>query len=126
MSGPELEKVDPSLALQRDFARIAKGTTAHIKKMRQDIIYTDGVLPTKIKILGALLWSISARCEPCVAGYAEQARKYEVTEEELGEFLALASTMGGCVGETWALKAYKAFKESFTSKDQAENQDCCH
>ena len=49
-----------------------------------------------------------------------------VSEAEVGEILAVASTMGGCVGEMWALKAWKAYKD-FAS-GQVANQDepsCC-
>lgn len=123
----EETKLDPALELMRDFAKVAKGTTAHIQKMRQDVIYSDGIVPAKFKILGALLWSICARCEPCIRWYVQQAVKRGVSEQELGEYLAVASTMGGCVGEMWALKAFEAFKHP-ASKDTPTDQDtgCCH
>ncbi|MER3413937.1 MAG: hypothetical protein C4341_06820 [Armatimonadota bacterium] len=68
--------------------------------MRQKALYADDAPPSKFKVLGALLWSISSRCEPSVKYYAAKAREVGVTQEELGELCALASTMGGCVGET--------------------------
>lgn len=123
----ETKNTDHAADLMRDFAKIAKGTTAHIQKMRQDVIYSDGAITAKMKILAALLWSISARCEPCVRWYAQAAAKHEVSEQELGEFLAVASTMGGCVGETWALKAfseYRDFKSGKTSLSH-EPEACC-
>lgn len=107
----DTKKIDPALELMRDFSKIAKGTTAQIQKMRQDAIYSDGAVPAKFKALGALLWSISARCEPCIKWYVQQSVKFGASEQELGEYLAVASTMGGCVGEMWALKAYKTFKD---------------
>jgi AhpD family alkylhydroperoxidase len=119
----EENKTDSALQLMRDFAKIAKGTTAHIQKMRQDVIYSDGAVPAKFKVLSALLWSISARCEPCVRWYAQRAASDGVSEQELGEFLAIASTMGGCVGEMWALKAYEAFRSPRGS--EAEQETCC-
>ena len=115
-----LANIDPSLALLGRFAKISKGTTANIKKMRETTIYADGEFPAKVKVLAAMLWSVSARCEPCVEYYAAKAKEFGTTEAELGEFLALASTMGGCVGETWALKAYKAFTDT-----AADDSTCC-
>ncbi len=79
--------------------------------MRQEAIFTDGKVPARYKVLAAALWAVSARCEPCVKFYIQQAAKLGVTEEELGEFLAVGSTMGGCVGEMWALKAYGAYRQ---------------
>jgi AhpD family alkylhydroperoxidase len=118
------KNTDLHTKLMKDFARIAKGTTAHIQKMRQDVIYTDGAVAAKWKALGALLWSISARCEPCLEWYVQQAVKAGATEAEFGEFLAVASTMGGCVGEMWALKAYKAFKDGGAMGGGSE-PSCC-
>lgn len=49
-----------------------------------------------------------------------------VSEAEVGEILAVASTMGGCVGEMWALKAWKAYKDFIGG--HAAHQDepgCC-
>lgn len=122
----ETKKVDSALELMRDFAKVAKGTTAHIQKMRQDVIYSDGAVPAKYKALGSLLWSISARCEPCIKWYVQQAVKQGTNEQELGEFLAVASTMGGCVGEMWALKAYKAYKDGQQGpKEDLPEPSCC-
>ncbi|CAM2881336.1 carboxymuconolactone decarboxylase family protein [Legionella anisa] len=67
-----------------------------------------------------MVCGINARCEPCLTYYALQAKTLGTREEELGEVLAVVSTMGGCVGEMWALKAYKAFKEQDTMLDE-----CC-
>lgn len=102
--------INPPYDLFGQYAKIAKGTTANLKKMREAAIYTDGRIPARLKSLAAMLWSISARCEPCITHYAAKAKELGATEEELGEFLALATTMGGCVGETWAVKAYAAYK----------------
>ena len=123
----ETKNTDHAANLMRDFAKIAKGTTAHIQKMRQDVIYSDGTITAKVKVLAALLWSISARCEPCVRWYAQTAAKHEVSEQELGEFLAVASTMGGCVGETWALKAFEAYQgvKGGGASSSSEPESCC-
>jgi AhpD family alkylhydroperoxidase len=76
--------------------------------MRQGNIYADGALSGKTKTLMAVLWSVAVRCEPCVRYYAHKASDLGVTEAELGEVCALATTMGACVAETWALKAFAA------------------
>lgn len=93
------------------FARVTKGTTGQLERMRHAAIAADGAFPPKVKALAAMLWSIAARCEPCIAHYARQARAAGATEAEAGEFLALAGTLGGCVGETWARKAFAVFIE---------------
>lgn len=91
------------------FERITKGTAGHIEHMRQAAIYAEGAFAPKVKALAAMLWSIAERCEPCVEHYARRARALGATEAEAGEFLALAGTLGGCLGETWARKAFIAF-----------------
>ncbi|HAU1718440.1 TPA: carboxymuconolactone decarboxylase family protein [Legionella pneumophila] len=91
-----------------------------MQQLRQQVIFKDGVLPAKTKALIAMVSGINARCEPCLSYYALQAKALGATEPELGEVLAVVSTMGGCVGEMWALKAYKAFKEQDTPLDA-----CC-
>ena len=78
----------------------------------------------KYKVLGAVLWAINAKCEPCIRFYVQQATKSGVSEEELGEFLAVGATMGGCVGEMWALKAYKAYKD-IASGNLTQDESCC-
>ncbi|WP_266170114.1 carboxymuconolactone decarboxylase family protein [Dyella subtropica] len=121
-----LKTIDPALDLMGEFAKVTKGATQHIQQMRQAAIFTDGALPARQKALAAMLWSISARCEPCIAFYVQQAVTRGATEEELGEVLAIAATMGGCVGEMWALKAYKAYKD-FTGGEAAPQTEpsCC-
>lgn len=96
---------------------------SHVEQMRQATLYVDGVLSARTKVLAALLWSVSARCEPCVAHYARKAVELGASKEELAEMLAVASTMGGCVGETWALKAFAAVRASGASTTDA--QACC-
>lgn len=100
------------------------GAASHIEQMRQVVLYTDGVLSSRTKVMGALLWSVSARCEPCVTHYARKAIELGATKEELSEMLAVASVMGGCVGETWALKALAAAKPADNS-DGPRAESCC-
>ena len=115
-----LNQIDPALSLMGEFSKINCGTTQKIQQMRQDVIFKDGHLSAKLKALIAALWGVSARCEPCLEYYVLKAKELGATEKELGEVLAIASTMGGCVGEMWALKAYKAFKENNESP-----KSCC-
>lgn len=113
------ETQDSELAALREFGEISHGTTRHLKFMRQEAIFSDGALPARLKALTAALWSVSARCEPCIRFYMQKAHELGATREEIGEMLAIASTMGGCVGETWAVKAYSAVR------DKLPEAACC-
>jgi AhpD family alkylhydroperoxidase len=119
-----IKEIDPALDLMKEFAKVTGGTVALIEQMRKKAIFTDGVIPKKYKVLTAMIWAISARCEPCFKYYVQKASEFGASEEELGEFLAVASTMGGCVGEMWALKAYKAFKDG-SGKAFSSDEHCC-
>lgn len=122
----DYKKIDPALELMKEFSKVTNGMPALIDQMRQKAIFSEGKVPKKFKILTAMIWAISARCEPCFKYYIQQAIKAEATEAELGEFLAIASTMGGCVGEMWALKAYSAFKKNDETPDSgAQDEHCC-
>jgi alkylhydroperoxidase/carboxymuconolactone decarboxylase family protein YurZ len=57
--------------------------------------------------------------------YVQQAVTLGATETELGEALAVASTMGGCVGEMWALKAYKAYKDFIGGQTVMQAEPSC-
>lgn len=115
----DLKTTDPALDAMKDYSKVSSGTAPLIHKMRRKALYSDGVLSAKIKVLAAMLWSVSARCEPCVKYYAQKAVEHGATREELGEMLAVASTMGGCVGETWAVKAFAA------ALDDDADPECC-
>ncbi|MCK8653291.1 hypothetical protein [Ralstonia sp. RRA.1] len=53
--------------------------------------------------------------------------KLGATEHEVGEVLAVASTMGSCVGEMWALKAFKAYADLSDGEATPEAEpNCCH
>jgi AhpD family alkylhydroperoxidase len=122
----ELTDIDPALGLMAEFGELTKGTARHLNRMRQETIFTDGAVPARLKTLGALLWAISARCEPCLKFYVHQAVRLGATQEEVGETLAVASTMGGCVGEMWALKAFKAYKDCCSGDGlEAAEPSCC-
>lgn len=122
------QTVDPVPDSLTGFARVTHGTTRHIRQMREAAIFADGAISARHKALAAMLWSISARCEPCIAYYVQQAATRGAGEAEVGEMLAVASTMGGCVGEMWALKAWKAYQD-FASGHAAHDHDeaphCC-
>lgn len=106
------------------FSKLTHASTAHLHKLRTTTIYHDGIIPAKLKVLGAVLWSVSARCEPCVNYYAREAVNRGVTESEFAEFLAVATAMGGCVGETWAVKAYRAFLGVEDGTADVSDEDC--
>ena len=107
MTVKDLKSIDTALGLMSEFAKVSCGTSAKVQQMRQDAIFTEGNLPTKLKALVACMWGISARCEPCLKFYMQKAKELGATEKEVGEMLAIALVMGGCVGEMWALKAYR-------------------
>jgi AhpD family alkylhydroperoxidase len=122
MKTSELKDIDPALGLMAEFSKVSYGTSRHIQAMRDEAVFTDGVLPARVKALAAALWGISARCEPCLAFYMRQARELGATDAEIGEILAVAAAMGGCVGEMWALKAFRAVSDE---PEAAENDTCC-
>lgn len=104
----DLTEIDPALSALPRFARVTNGSTRQVDEMRRQHLYTDGALLAKVKILMALLWSVNSRCEPCIKYYALKAKEAGATETELGETLAVGTTMGACVAETWAVKAFAA------------------
>lgn len=118
-------EIDPAFDLMAEFGKLTQHTTRHLAQMRQDAVFSEGVLSVRVKALAALLWSIAARCEPCIKFYAQQAVEHGANERELGEMLAVASTMGGCVGETWALKAFKAYRDCAEGKAATESDPGC-
>jgi len=120
MNTQDLKVIDPALGLMGEFSKLTGNTAVHVQKMRQEAVFTDGVLPAKVKVLAAALWGICARCEPCLKFYIIKARELGATDREIGEILAVASAMGGCVGEMWALKAYQAAKG-----DSEPKEACC-
>lgn len=121
-----LTDIDPALALISEFGKLTKGAAKHIDQMREEAIFSDGALPARLKALAATLWAISARCEPCFKFYLQRAVQLGATEAEIGEFLAIASAMGGCVGEMWAMKAFKAYRELVNGESQeSDNAACC-
>lgn len=109
------KKIDPAYGHLKEFSKVRLGAMALIHKMREEVIFKDGALEVKYKALIAALWGVSMRCELCLTYYMLKAKELRITEAEVGEAFSIASTRGGCVGEAWALKAYKAFKEDDVS-----------
>ena len=107
-SAMKLTEIDPALGALPRFGRASNGSTAQVHEMRRRHLYGDGALSAKTKVLMALLWSVNSRCEPCIRYYAQSANELGASEAELGEALAVATTMGACVAETWAVKAFAA------------------
>ena len=105
------KKIDSAYENLKEFSKIELGTTALIHKMREEVIFKDEALRAKDKALIAALWDVSMLCELCLTNYILKAKELGATKVEAGEVLAIGSTMGGCVGETWTLKAYQAYKE---------------
>jgi AhpD family alkylhydroperoxidase len=124
----KISEIDPALGQIKSFNKITAGVADRIQEMRSKYIFSNGAVEAKHKAMSAALWSISSRCEPCITYYVQQAVKLGATEAELGEYLAIAGTMGGCVGEMWALKAYVAFQNlQAHSENQVEAAEhCCN
>ncbi len=120
MDTKDLKSIDKALGLMGEFGKLSHGTSQKINAMRQEAIFTDGEIPARVKALSATLWGVCARCEPCLKYYILKAKELGATEAEVTEMLSIASAMGGCVGEMWALKAYQAYKEGGTT-----DEGCC-
>jgi len=115
-----IESIDPALGYLADFNKAALGVSHDIQALRKKTIFTDGTFDVKTKALMAMICGINERCEPCLTYYVLEAKKRGLTQQELGEALAVVATMGGCVGEMWALKAFKAYRE------EGNGQSRCH
>jgi len=120
MSTKDLKSIDSALGLMAEFGKLSHGTSKNINAMREEAIFSDGQISAKLKALVATLWGVSVRCEPCLKYYVLKAKELGATETEVTEMLSVASAMGGCVGEMWALKAYQAYKEGGTA-----DVSCC-
>ncbi|MDX1461026.1 MAG: carboxymuconolactone decarboxylase family protein [Xanthomonadales bacterium] len=108
------------------FSRVARSTVSHVTRMREETLFRDGEIDAKTKVMAAMLWSVSVRCEPCLEFYARKARELGATEAEIGEMLSIAPAMGACVGETWAVKAFAAASgEGSEGGTETNGNDCC-
>ncbi len=107
-----------------EMRRLSPKVTGGLVRMRQET-YRNGAVPAKYKLLTALAISIAIRCEPCIRAYVRMAHEKGITQEELIEFLEVAMTMQGCLGEEWALKAYAAYKGCISGDQPATETACC-
>ena len=124
-----VEKKDSDLEFSRRSSKVI-GALNRLKKYA----YDDGVIPSKIKILTALTIAIVTKCEPCIKSYVKMAYEKGVTKDELVEILNVSIAMQGCVGHTWALKAYHEFlklankasdNNDATDTDTNDEYSCC-
>lgn len=111
-------------SLYTEFRKLNPKVTGGLIRMRGET-FRDASVPAKYKILAALVVVIVTKCEPCIRGYTKMAFQKGVTQDELIEFLNVAITEGGCPGETWAMKAFQAYKELEEGKE-IEEELCCN
>lgn len=117
-------KVPVSDPLLTEFRRLSPKVTGGILRARE-AAFESGMVLSKTKLLAALAVSIVLRCEPCIRAYVQQAVDQGATQEELIEFLNVAMALQGCPGETWAIKAYRLYKEIILGRPQKEAESCC-
>ncbi|UCC41437.1 MAG: carboxymuconolactone decarboxylase family protein [Candidatus Aminicenantes bacterium] len=106
-----------------EFRKLSPKVPGVLFRMREDT-FKDSSVPGKYKILAALVAVVVTKCEPCLRAYTKMAFQDGATQDELVEFLNVAITEGGCPGETWALKAFQAYKELEQGKEIKEEL-CC-
>jgi AhpD family alkylhydroperoxidase len=109
--------------LYTELRKLSPKVTGGLIRMREET-FKDASVPAKYKILAALVAVVVTKCEPCIRGYTKMAFQKGITQDELIEFLNVAITEGGCPGETWALKAFQAYKELEQGKE-IEEELCC-
>ncbi len=107
-----------------ELRRLSPKVTGGIMRMREEA-YREKAVPAKYKLLAAMSISIALRCEPCIEAYVKMACDKGVSQEEFIEFLEVAMTMQGCLGEEWALKAYEAYKGHVTGQKVIDTAGCC-
>lgn len=108
-----------------ELRRLSLKVTGALLRMRQET-YRDAAVAAKYKLLAAMVVSIAVRCEPCIRASVQMAVETGILQEELIEFLEVAMTMQGCLGEGWALKAFAAFKECVRGQQLADTTYCAH
>jgi len=110
-------------SLYTELRKLSPKVTGGLVRMRKET-FRDASVPSKYKILAALVAVVITKCEPCIRAYTKMAFQAGVTQNELVEFLNVAMTEGGCPGEQWALKAYQTYKELLQGKE-VEEEVCC-
>ena len=106
-----------------EFRKINPKVTGSLIRMRE-ATFKDDAVPSKFKVLAALVAVVITKCEPCIRGYTKMAYQAGTTMEELVEFLNVAITEGGCPTEQWALKAFQVYKDLQQGK-VVEEEICC-
>jgi AhpD family alkylhydroperoxidase len=109
--------------LYTELRKLSPKVTGGLIRMREET-FKDASVPAKYKILAALVAVVVTKCEPCIRGYTKMAFQKGITQDELIECLNVAITDGGWPGETWALKAFQAYKELEQGKE-IEEELCC-
>jgi len=92
-------------------------------RMREET-FRDAAVPSRYKVLAALVAVVVTKCEPCLRAYTKMAFQAGATREELLEFLNVAVTEGGCPGEQWALRALETY-EAMEAGEKVEEELCC-
>lgn len=108
----------------KDWRKFIPEVTGSLVKMRQKA-YSDGSIKAKHKFLMALGMAITAKCEPCIKAYVDKAKAADVSADELKELLEVAVAFSGCVGEQWAIKAWKYWNNDNDKETNVNMNECC-
>ncbi|TET70643.1 MAG: carboxymuconolactone decarboxylase family protein [Candidatus Aminicenantes bacterium] len=109
--------------LYTSFRKLSPKVTGGLVRMREDTFKDaskDASVPAKYKILASFVAVVVTKCEPCLRAYTKMAFQAGATLDELVEFLNVAITEGGCLGKTWALKAFETYKNLQTGQEVKE------
>jgi len=109
--------------LYQELRKLSPKVSGGLVRMREDT-FKDASVPAKYKILAALVAVVVTKYEPCLRAYTRMAYQAGVTQGELVEFLNVVITEGGCLGETWALKAFETYSNLQAGKEVKE--DLCY
>ena len=94
----------------RDLRHAIPDTWAGFAQMHKSAM-AEGVLPTEVKELMALVVGVVKHCDGCVAYHARGAAAAGATEEEVVEALGVALLMEGGPASVWAPRALEAYRE---------------
>ncbi|MFN8037708.1 MAG: carboxymuconolactone decarboxylase family protein [Acidimicrobiales bacterium] len=94
----------------RDLRRAIPETWAGFAELHRSAM-AEGVLPTRIKELMALVIGVSEHCDGCVAYHARAAAAAGASRDEVAEALGVALLMGGGPASVWTPRALSAFDE---------------
>ena len=80
-------------------------------------VYREGALPAKVKELLGLVASFVLRCDDCITYHVIRCHEEGVTDEELGEALAIGLVVGGTITiphQRRAMRVWHELKEGST------------